>query len=83
MIYCTSALVVSPVRTFRHSYDKLHVCSMSTEQSEAHIIDGKAIAASIRTELTETVAGFKKSTGVTPGLAVVLVGEWSLQVCWY
>jgi methylenetetrahydrofolate dehydrogenase (NADP+)/methenyltetrahydrofolate cyclohydrolase len=40
----------------------------------AMIIDGKAIAAKIRGELAEEVKNLK-SKGVTPGLAVVLVGE--------
>ncbi len=40
----------------------------------AKIIDGKAIAAKIRTEITEGVAALKER-GVTPGLAVVLVGD--------
>jgi methylenetetrahydrofolate dehydrogenase (NADP+) / methenyltetrahydrofolate cyclohydrolase len=40
----------------------------------ATIIDGKAIAAKIRTELTAAVVGLK-ARGVIPGLAVVLVGE--------
>ncbi|HEX9023367.1 MAG TPA: bifunctional methylenetetrahydrofolate dehydrogenase/methenyltetrahydrofolate cyclohydrolase FolD [Geobacteraceae bacterium] len=40
----------------------------------AKIIDGKAIAAKIRAEITAGVAALKKK-GVTPGLAVVLVGE--------
>jgi len=40
----------------------------------ATIIDGKAIAAKIRKELTAEVAGLK-AKGVIPGLAVVLVGE--------
>jgi methylenetetrahydrofolate dehydrogenase (NADP+) / methenyltetrahydrofolate cyclohydrolase len=40
----------------------------------AKVIDGKAIAARIRGELTATVAGLKEK-GVIPGLAVVLVGE--------
>lgn len=40
----------------------------------AKIIDGKALAAKVRGELSETVAGLK-SKGITPGLAVVLVGE--------
>jgi methylenetetrahydrofolate dehydrogenase (NADP+) / methenyltetrahydrofolate cyclohydrolase len=40
----------------------------------AQIIDGKAIAAKIRGELTAKVADLK-SKGVVPGLAVVLVGE--------
>jgi methylenetetrahydrofolate dehydrogenase (NADP+)/methenyltetrahydrofolate cyclohydrolase len=40
----------------------------------ATIIDGKAIAAKIRREITEEVTRLK-AQGVTPGLAVVLVGE--------
>jgi methylenetetrahydrofolate dehydrogenase (NADP+) / methenyltetrahydrofolate cyclohydrolase len=40
----------------------------------AQVIDGKAIAAKIRGELTATVADLK-ARGVIPGLAVVLVGE--------
>jgi methylenetetrahydrofolate dehydrogenase (NADP+) / methenyltetrahydrofolate cyclohydrolase len=40
----------------------------------AQVIDGKAIAAKIRGELTAKVADLK-SKGVVPGLAVVLVGE--------
>ena len=41
----------------------------------AKIIDGKAISAQIRGELTQEVAKLKAETGVTPGLAVVLVGD--------
>ena len=40
----------------------------------AKIIDGKAIAAKIRAAITEGVAALKEK-GVTPGLAVVLVGD--------
>ena len=40
----------------------------------AKIIDGKAIAAKIRTEIAAAVRELKQ-TGVTPGLAVVLVGD--------
>ena len=40
----------------------------------AHLIDGKAIAAKIRAEITAE-ASTLKSKGITPGLAVVLVGE--------
>jgi len=40
----------------------------------AHLIDGKAIAAKIRAEITAEAATLK-SKGITPGLAVVLVGE--------
>ena len=38
-------------------------------------IDGKAVSASLREKLKGEVATFVQKTGVTPGLAVVLVGE--------
>jgi methylenetetrahydrofolate dehydrogenase (NADP+) / methenyltetrahydrofolate cyclohydrolase len=41
----------------------------------AQIISGKEIAETIRAELKERVATMKAETGVTPGLATVLVGE--------
>ena len=41
----------------------------------AAIIDGKAIAAALRQEVAAGVAALKAERGVTPGLAVVLVGE--------
>ncbi len=41
----------------------------------ATIIDGTAIAARIRAEVTAGIESLKKETGVVPGLAVVLVGE--------
>jgi methylenetetrahydrofolate dehydrogenase (NADP+) / methenyltetrahydrofolate cyclohydrolase len=41
----------------------------------AKIIDGKQVAASIRQELKERVADLRARTGVTPGLAVILVGD--------
>jgi methylenetetrahydrofolate dehydrogenase (NADP+)/methenyltetrahydrofolate cyclohydrolase len=40
----------------------------------AEVISGKDMAAAIRAEVKERVAGLKES-GLTPGLAVVLVGE--------
>ncbi len=43
--------------------------------AEAKIIDGKAFAAGLRARVAEGVAALKTSHGVTPGLAVVLVGE--------
>jgi methylenetetrahydrofolate dehydrogenase (NADP+)/methenyltetrahydrofolate cyclohydrolase len=42
---------------------------------QAEIIDGKAIARRIRGELGEEVSRLGREHGVTPGLAVVLVGE--------
>jgi len=41
----------------------------------AMIIDGKAIAARVRAEVASEVKAFIQSTGRTPGLATVLVGE--------
>ena len=38
------------------------------------IIDGKALSAKIREELKEKVAELKNK-GITPGLAVILVGD--------
>lgn len=41
----------------------------------ATILDGKALSAEIRAEIGQQVAEFVKSTGVTPCLAAVLVGD--------
>ncbi len=41
----------------------------------ARLIDGKAIATSIRDQLATQVAEFQKSTNVKPKLAAILVGE--------
>jgi methylenetetrahydrofolate dehydrogenase (NADP+) / methenyltetrahydrofolate cyclohydrolase len=41
----------------------------------ATIIDGKAIAARVRADVTHEVQAFKHETGRTPGLATVLVGD--------
>ena len=41
----------------------------------ATIIDGKAFAASVREKVAGHVARLKEEHGITPGLAVVLVGE--------
>jgi methylenetetrahydrofolate dehydrogenase (NADP+) / methenyltetrahydrofolate cyclohydrolase len=41
----------------------------------AHIIDGKAIAADLRTRVAAEVARVKREHGLVPGLAVVLVGS--------
>lgn len=43
--------------------------------SEARIIDGKAFAAKLREDVAAEVARLKAEHGLTPGLAVVLVGE--------
>ena len=41
----------------------------------AQIISGRDIADEIRAELKDRVAHLKEGSGVTPGLATVLVGE--------
>jgi len=43
--------------------------------AEARIIDGKAFAAGLRAKIAVEVADLKAKHGLTPGLAVVLVGE--------
>ena len=43
--------------------------------SGARLIDGKAIAAKLRTDVAAAVARLGREHGVTPGLAVVLVGD--------
>ncbi len=41
----------------------------------ATLIDGKAFAQTVRDRVAKDVAGLKSSHGITPGLAVVIVGE--------
>jgi methylenetetrahydrofolate dehydrogenase (NADP+)/methenyltetrahydrofolate cyclohydrolase len=48
---------------------------MKDMASDPKIIDGKAFAAGLRARIAEVVAGLKRDHGLTPGLAVVLVGE--------
>ena len=43
--------------------------------TDAKIIDGKAFSAALRERVAGAVAGLKSEHGLTPGLAVVLVGE--------
>tara|TARA_B100000676_G_scaffold230440_1_gene228972 strand:+ start:204 stop:1097 length:894 start_codon:yes stop_codon:yes gene_type:complete len=43
--------------------------------AEADIIDGKAFAAELRDRIADAVSDLKADHGLTPGLAVVLVGE--------
>ncbi|KAL5565604.1 hypothetical protein UlMin_028768 [Ulmus minor] len=48
--------------------------SLSTETS-AKIIDGKAVAKTIREEIAAEVSRMKDAIGVVPGLAVIIVGD--------
>jgi len=45
------------------------------EDTLASVIDGKAIAAEIRSEVQVSVSELTRDTGIVPGLAVVLVGD--------
>ncbi|KAL0428902.1 UNVERIFIED_CONTAM: Bifunctional protein FolD 4, chloroplastic [Sesamum radiatum] len=47
---------------------------MATEAS-AKVIDGKSVAKEIREEIATEISRMKESTGVVPGLAVILVGD--------
>ena len=39
------------------------------------LIDGKKLAADLRREIAEKTAKLKAERGITPGLAVILVGD--------
>lgn len=43
--------------------------------SIAQIIDGKAIASEIRSEIADQILALKNTTDIVPGLAVILVGD--------
>ena len=49
--------------------------TMHTPNKPANIIDGKAFAARVRETVAADVAVLKSKHGITPGLAVVIVGE--------
>ena len=47
----------------------------TVNQTDPRIIDGKAFAATLRARVATRVRALGESAGITPGLAVVLVGE--------
>lgn len=47
----------------------------NTLMNPAKIIDGKQLAANLRAEIASGVSSLKAESGVTPGLAVILVGD--------
>jgi methylenetetrahydrofolate dehydrogenase (NADP+)/methenyltetrahydrofolate cyclohydrolase len=47
----------------------------SPSSPDARLIDGKAYAGALRERVARAVAGLKQSDNLTPGLAVVIVGE--------
>src|SRR2546429_1150752 len=48
---------------------------MAKETQRAEILDGRAAAAEIKSEVAAEVSGLKSEYGVTPRLAAVLVGD--------
>ncbi len=48
---------------------------MSIQQIMTQLIDGKILSEKIRAKIIEEVAALKQSKKITPGLAVILVGE--------
>jgi methylenetetrahydrofolate dehydrogenase (NADP+)/methenyltetrahydrofolate cyclohydrolase len=54
---------------------KIEYNAICEETMSAQIIDGKAFAAKVRSQVAEHVTRIKEENGITPGLAVVLVGE--------
>jgi methylenetetrahydrofolate dehydrogenase (NADP+) / methenyltetrahydrofolate cyclohydrolase len=48
---------------------------LGDSNSSARIIDGNVVAAEIRLQVKEEMARVKKSKGVVPGLAIVLVNS--------
>jgi methylenetetrahydrofolate dehydrogenase (NADP+)/methenyltetrahydrofolate cyclohydrolase len=49
--------------------------AQATAQGTAQIIDGRVLAAAVTERVTADVAQLKRDHGLTPGLAVVLVGD--------
>src|SRR5688572_13401966 len=47
----------------------------SVANTKGKVIDGKALSETMRGEIAGQAAAFTEQTGVTPGLAVVLVGS--------
>src|SRR5712691_8234715 len=43
--------------------------------TEARLIDGKALAAALRTRVAAAAADLRQHRGITPGLAAILVGN--------
>ena len=76
-IHCIAFLLVTVVVVFLNAF-LFHIgwytAALVTEAS-AKVIDGKATAKEIREEIAAEISKMKESSGVVPGLAVILVGE--------
>src|SRR3546814_16016550 len=64
-----------PYTTLFRSERALTSSAASRTAGEADLIDGKAFAAGLTARVAAAVTGLKAEHGLTPGLAVVLVGE--------
>ncbi|XP_020550687.1 bifunctional protein FolD 4, chloroplastic [Sesamum indicum] len=72
----TSKTINNHARTASYlcSSSSVITAAMATEAS-AKVIDGKSVAKEIREEIATEISRMKESTGVVPGLAVILVGD--------
>ena len=69
--YCLSKILLTYVHMFH-----MTVCTAAlTTEASAKVIDGKSVAKQIRDEIAAEVPRMKEAIGVTPGLAVILVGD--------
>jgi 5,10-methylene-tetrahydrofolate dehydrogenase/methenyl tetrahydrofolate cyclohydrolase len=61
--------------TFNNSWKSNSMAAFTEASATAKLIDGKAIAQTIREEIKEEVQSLVETFGKVPGLGVVLVGE--------
>ncbi|KAL0425969.1 UNVERIFIED_CONTAM: Bifunctional protein FolD 4, chloroplastic [Sesamum radiatum] len=73
-IFLVKSSFVDLVEGGREVASLVHEAAMATEAS-AKVIDGKSVAKEIREEIATEISRMKESTGVVPGLAVILVGD--------
>ncbi|XP_057780625.1 bifunctional protein FolD 4, chloroplastic-like [Salvia miltiorrhiza] len=63
------------INTYASCSNSSVVNAALTTEASAKVIDGKATAKEIREEIAAEISKMKESSGVVPGLAVILVGE--------
>ena len=74
---CLTPRFTANFTSYTHTVKSLDnkMATFVEEEKTAKLIDGKAIAQTIRGELKEKVDAMKEKYGKVPGLAVVLVGD--------
>ncbi|XP_047975437.1 bifunctional protein FolD 4, chloroplastic-like isoform X2 [Salvia hispanica] len=63
------------IKTYASCSNSSVVNAALVTEASAKVIDGKATAKEIREEIAAEISKMKESSGVVPGLAVILVGE--------